>query len=109
MTGHPSPEAIYDRVRREIPSISIATVYKNLKLFVQHGFLREVSLHHGSARVETRREPHHHLVCVDCRSIIDLDEADFEPVRLKKGIPGGFQVHRYSIEIQGLCKSCAER
>jgi Fur family peroxide stress response transcriptional regulator len=109
MAGHPSPEAVYERVREEIPSISLATVYKNLKLFVQHGLLREVSLHHGSVRIETRQEQHHHLVCVRCRSITDIDEAEFEPVRLKKASPAGFRVHRYSIEVQGLCKSCAER
>ena len=108
LAGHPSPEAVYEQVRRHIPSISLATVYKNLKTFVQHGMLREVSLHHGSARIETRPEPHHHLVCVQCKSIADIDESEFEPVRLKNRAPNGFKVHRYSIEIQGLCKGCAE-
>ena len=42
--GHYSPEDIYAAVRRRIPSISLATVYNNLRLFIECGLLREVSL-----------------------------------------------------------------
>lgn len=107
MHGHPSPEAVYEAVRQDIPSISLATVYKNIKTFVDSGMLREVSLHHGSARIETNMEPHHHMVCSNCKAIVDLDESEFEAPRLKKRAPGGFQVHRISIEVIGLCKNCA--
>src|SRR4051794_309254 len=64
MQNHPSPEAIYEVVKTKIPSISLATVYKNIRTFVEHGLLREVSLHHGSTRLETNLHPHHHLVCL---------------------------------------------
>ena len=43
MHGHPSPEAVYELVKVDIPSISLATVYKNLKTFEEHGLIREVS------------------------------------------------------------------
>ena len=56
MEGHPSPEEVYARVKKKVPSISMATVYKNIHLFVESGVLREVSLHHGSQRVEMNRE-----------------------------------------------------
>jgi Fur family peroxide stress response transcriptional regulator len=104
---HPSPEAVYEIVRKQIPSISLATVYKNIKTFVDSGLLREVSLHHGSARLETNLKPHHHLVCVKCKAIHDLPDVDMEPLRLKKRPPLGFKVHRYSVEVIGLCKDCA--
>ena len=52
LEGHPSPELIYDAVRKKIPSISLATVYKNVRTFLESGMLREVSMHHGSIRVE---------------------------------------------------------
>jgi Fur family peroxide stress response transcriptional regulator len=107
MRDHPSPEAIYEKVRRQIPSVSLATVYKNIKTFVDRGILREVSLHHGSTRLETNLDPHHHLVCLRCKTIVDLDDADVEPVRLKAQVPRGFRVHRCSVEVIGLCKDCA--
>jgi Fur family transcriptional regulator, peroxide stress response regulator len=105
--GHPSPEEVYEHVRQSIPSISLATVYKNIRVFMEHGLLAEVSLHHGSARLETNMKPHHHMVCMRCRGIVDLDDADLEPVRFKKHAPGGFQIHRYSVEVLGFCKDCA--
>ena len=60
--GHHSPEQIYADVRRRIPRISLATVYNNLRLFVGHGLLREVSPHASTLLVEGYLEPHHHLV-----------------------------------------------
>lgn len=109
MGGHPSPEAVYDVVRVRIPSISLATVYKNLKTFEEHGLIHEVSPHHGPARFETNASPHHHLVCLRCKEILDLPAGDIGPVRLKKRVPGGFRIERYSIEILGVCGSCAKQ
>ncbi|HYP15192.1 MAG TPA: transcriptional repressor, partial [Bryobacteraceae bacterium] len=85
----------------------LATVYKNIHTFVEHGIVREVSLHHGSARLETNPNPHHHLVCIACKAMIDLPDEDIEPVRLKKRAPKGFRIHRYSVEVLGLCPQCA--
>ena len=82
--GHHSPEEIYDWVKQDLPSISLATVYKNLKTFVQAGLLREVSPHHGSWRVDAKLDPHHHLVCTHCHSITDLDS----------GFPGSGRIAR---------------
>jgi len=104
--GHPSPESIYDEVRRQIPSISLATVYKNIRTFLEAGLLREVSPHHGSLRLEANLIDHHHLVCTRCKAIVDLAETDIEPVHLKRELPSGFRVLRYSVEFQGLCPDC---
>lgn len=108
MRSHPSPEAIYEKVRGEIPSISLGTVYKNIRAFLDAGLLREVSPHHGTLRLETNLEEHHHLVCTRCKTIVDLEETDLEPVRLKCQLPGGFRVDRYNVEFRGLCASCAK-
>ncbi len=108
MHDHPSPEAVYEKVRKHIPSISLGTVYKNIKTFVDAGMLGEVSLHHGPTRLETNLAPHHHMVCVQCKAIVDLSDDDLEPVRLKKRLPRGFSVQRYSVEVIGLCMRCAQ-
>lgn len=105
--GHPSPEAVYERVRREIPSISLATVYKNIKTFVDSGMVREVSLHHGTLRVDPNPHPHHHLVCARCKAIVDVDASSIGPIRLKSKLPKRFQVERFSVDIIGLCERCS--
>jgi Fur family peroxide stress response transcriptional regulator len=104
---HPTPEAVYEKVRRQIPSISLGTVYKNIHTFLEAGMLQEVSLHHGSLRIDARTDPHHHLVCRVCRSIIDLDEHDVEPVRVRRQLPAGFHIERQNVEIVGVCESCS--
>lgn len=105
--GHYSPEEIYEQVKQDLPSISLATVYKNLKTFVRAGLLQEVSPHHGW-RIDANPHPHHHLVCTHCGSITDIALDRFDPVKLRGKLPAGFRVEKLSVEIQGTCKTCAE-
>ncbi|AXC11379.1 ferric uptake regulator, FUR family [Acidisarcina polymorpha] len=106
--GHPSPEEVYARVRRKIPSISLATVYKTIHSFIEGGIFHEVSLHHGSLRVETNQTPHHHLVCTHCRSIHDIDESELGLTTQGGKLPGGFLVERYAIDVLGRCPACQQ-
>ena len=104
--GHPSPEDIYARVKRRIPAISLATVYKNLHLFIDSGIFQQVSLHHGSMRVETNQTRHYHLLCSGCKSIHDLDPASLGIDELPRALPGGFRMERLSVDVVGLCAAC---
>jgi Fur family peroxide stress response transcriptional regulator len=106
MPGHPSPDEVYLRLRKRIPSISLATVYKNIRLFLDSGILQEVSPHHGSLRVEMNRHAHHHLVCTRCKCITDIDEEDIAQLPRRKKLAGGFLVQRYAIDVLGLCAGC---
>jgi Fur family transcriptional regulator, peroxide stress response regulator len=106
MDGHPSPEEVYARVKRKVPSISLATVYKNIHLFVESGVFRKMSVHHGSVRVEMNEEPHHHLVCSKCKVISDIDESSLGELPRRRKLPGGFLVERYSVDVIGLCAEC---
>ncbi len=105
--GHYSPEEIYEQVKPHLPSISLATVYKNLKTFIEAGMLREVTPHHGAWRIDANLHPHHHLVCTRCHSITDLPVEMLAPVKLRGRLPAGFRVEKFSLEVQGLCRTCA--
>ncbi len=111
MYGHPSPEEVFAAVKQRIPSISLATVYKNIHLFVESGVLRELSVHHGTLRVEMNREPHHHQVCSVCKKVSDLTDdelgVDFQTPSTK--LPGGFLVERVSMDVIGICPDCQRR
>jgi len=104
--GHHSPETIYAAVKRRIPSISLATVYNNLRLFIECGLLREVTPHSSTLRVDGNLEPHHHLVCTRCKSVQDItcDFIDFK--RLARQAPGGFDLTQPLVEVFGLCPRC---
>ena len=106
MHGHPSPEEVYAKVKKKVPAISLATVYKNIHLFVESGVFREVSMHHGSVRVEMNGEAHHHMVCSKCKAITDIGEEELGLVAKRNKLPGGFLVERYAVDVIGVCAKC---
>ena len=107
--GHHSPEKIYAAVRRKLPSISLATVYNNLRLFVERGLLREVSPHASTLLVDGNLEPHHHLVCSRCKSVQDIEGEFIDFKRLSRQLPDGFDLTQPLVEVFGLCRSCASK
>ena len=110
MHGHPSPEEVFVQVKELVPAISLATVYKNIHLFLASGILREVSPHHGSLRIEVNSKPHHHMVCTHCRSIQDISESELleysgcRPAELT--LPNGFLAQRLAMDVLGICSRC---
>ncbi len=106
MHGHPSPEEVYASVKERIPSISLATVYKNIHLFVESGVLRELSMHHGTLRVEMNKEPHHHLVCSVCKRVMDVEQDELGMGAPRLQLPNGFLVERVSVDVIGVCPVC---
>ena len=109
MPGHYSPENVYAEVRRRTPSISLATVYKNLRLFVEHGLLREVSPHASTLLVEGNLEPHHHLVCTRCKAVQDIEGDFINLKRLSRQAPRGFDLSQPLVEVFGLCRRCSAK
>ena len=107
--GHRSPEQIYAAVRKRVPSISLATVYNNLRLFVAHGLLREVTPHASTLRVDGNLNPHHHLVCSRCKSVRDIDGDLIDLKRLSRKLPEGFDLTRPVVEVFGLCSRCSSK
>jgi Fur family peroxide stress response transcriptional regulator len=103
---HPSPELVYDRVRAEIPSISKATVYKNIHAFVEAGVLREVSDLHQTNRLDANLDRHHHLICTRCKRVVDYQDKQLNRVRASEAEPLGFQLDEYRVEARGLCPTC---
>lgn len=109
MHGHPSPEEVYAMVKRRIPSVSLATVYKNIHLFVESGVLRQLSMHHGTLRVEMNSEPHYHLVCSNCKSVTDCGPEELGLPAETPHFVNGFAVERLSVDVIGLCAACRQQ
>ncbi len=106
MEGHPTVEDIYKKVLQEIPSISLATVYKNLEVLTQHGLVTQVARLHGITRYDVNNEPHHHLMCVQCRKIVDVEDEVLPRLTLPEEQRRGFEVFNYQIQFEGLCEEC---
>jgi Fur family peroxide stress response transcriptional regulator len=103
---HPDAEWIYERVKKQIPDISLGTVYRNLKLLKELGAIREVGLSGGICHYEIETPPHYHFRCEVCGTIIDLDERVDRSVANRVEKKTGFKVTGQNLELSGLCLKC---
>ena len=103
---HPRADAVYETVRREHPHISLATVHRTLETLCEIGEARKVTTLHDSARYDGNLDPHHHVVCVKCRRVRDIEIPELERVLKGRATVGDFQILGSSLEIQGLCSDC---
>lgn len=106
MEGHPTVEEIFRQVQLEIPTISLATVYKNLETLTQNKLVTQVTRLHDVTRYDVNNEPHHHLVCVQCRKIVDVDGQAVPQLSLPAAASHGFEIFGFQIQFDGLCAEC---
>lgn len=100
--GHPSAEQVFERVRRQLPSVSLATVYNSLEALVDCGQLSRVPrTDRGPARYDPRRDTHHHARCVACSKVWDIDQKAID-VRSKAALRG-FKPVGYKVEVLVEC------
>jgi Fur family peroxide stress response transcriptional regulator len=110
---HPSAEDIHRAVRKRVPHLSLATVYKNLESLREIGAVSDVNALHEHGRYEAALpgtgagKPHHHLVCISCRKVVDLHDAALDGLRVSDTL--GFQVRALKVQVEGICPDCAAR
>jgi len=107
--GHPSAEELYAAVRRELPTLSLATVYKTLDTLARIGAVRRVSGAGAGSRWDTGLESHHHLVCIECGSVRDVADARLDAVKRRAvalASRHGFRASGHVVEILGHCADC---
>jgi Fe2+ or Zn2+ uptake regulation protein len=103
---HPSAERVYEKVRRDMPNVSLKTVYQTLNDLAELGAISQLDVGTGSARFDPNVEtPHHHLVCRSCGKVRDL-AADFPGVTVSGRAAKGFAVESAEVVFRGLCDEC---
>jgi Fur family transcriptional regulator, peroxide stress response regulator len=106
---HPTAELLYRAVRGDLPQISRMTVHRILGTFVSLGLLAK-SCHPGSsARFEPNLRRHHHLVCLDCGKIIDLEDGRLNRIPWPDAVRQGFKIEDYHIHFRGRCARCRQK
>lgn len=105
---HPTPEALYKRVRRQMPSLSLATIYKVLDALESVGLVRAVPVLSRKRRYDANDDVHHHLVCTACGDIKDYYSEEFDRLVPRQTLRG-FRPQAVSVNITGLCARCRSR
>ena len=104
---HPRADAIFAEVRRQHPHISLATVHRTLETLCDIGEARKVTMLHDSARYDGNITPHHHVVCVECRRIRDIEIPELDKILEGRSELGEFTVIGSSLEVHARCENCA--
>ena len=104
-TDHPDVDELYNRVSKIDPKISIATVYRTVKLFEESGILTKHEFKGGKARYEELNESHHdHLIDVKSGEIIEFVDDEIEKLQKKVAEKHGYTLVDHKLELYGVKK-----
>ena len=109
VTDHPSAETVHSRVRERAPNISLDTVYRTLATFERFGLVLSVPGDGDQQRYDPNTHPHHHMVCVRCKSIEDLDWPEVWAGSLPPSARRWGRACDVQVVVRGVCRRCLER
>ena len=102
---HPDVDELYNRVSKIDAKISIATVYRTVKLFEEAGILAKHEFKGGKARYETLNESHHdHLIDIKTGEIIEFVDDEIEKLQEKVAEKYGYKLVDHKLELYGIKK-----
>ena len=104
--SHPTAAQTYEALVRELPNLSLGTVYRNLEVLVSEGAVEEVPWAGGGVRYDGNPKPHHHFICESCGAIDDLHLQAPPELARKLRRARGRTARRIHIDFYGLCESC---
>ena len=102
---HPDVDELYNRVSKIDPKISIATVYRTVKLFEESGIVTKHDFKGGKARYEELSESHHdHLIDIKTGEIIEFVDQEIEKLQTKVAEKYGYKLVDHKLELYGIKK-----
>lgn len=108
--GHPNVEKIYEQIRKDFPTMSLATVYRNVMLLKSLGEILELGFSDGSNRYDGNKPyPHPHVICVKCKKIIDPDLDSLKDMTDEVAVETGFTILMHRLDFFGICQDCLEK
>ncbi len=108
MRGHVSVEELAARVRARDPRVSLATVYRTMKLLSDCGLATARQFGDGQTRYEAAagKDHHDHLICTACGEIVEFANDQIELLQARVARDHGFEVERHKLELYGRCDRC---
>lgn len=105
--GHIDIDNLYENLKKQIPSLSLATVYKNMHSLVDKNIISEVSIPGKKTMYEICDNSHIHHVCTECGAIEDIL---YDSLSMVKNIPelSGKEISECSVTVYGRCSKCSD-
>lgn len=106
--GHLSVEELWGKVRQQDTKVSVATVYRTMKLLADCGLAHARNFGDGQTRYEPAAGRHHHdhLICTRCGTIVEFENDRIEAMQDSVARKHGFKVTSHKMELYGLCRDC---
>ena len=108
LRDHPTSADVYEAVREHHPSISRATVYRNLGVLASRGEVTRVEVPNGADRYDFRTTPHCHALCRTCGGVFDIEMPQVD-MASQVTDAHGFSIERCEIVFEGVCAQCRSR
>jgi len=103
---HPTAIEIYDEVRKQMPTISLGTIYRNLEILCSQGSIRKIETCGDQKRFDATSENHLHIICSSCGRIQDVENQPEIDVSKLTDIDTDFSITGVRLELLGLCPDC---
>ncbi len=105
--NHPSVDMIYEEVRRDFPTTSLATIYKTVTLLKELGQVLELGFPEGSNRFDGNEpSPHPHMICISCKKIVDPPLDSLSDLTSEAAQKTGFNIVTHRLDFFGICPEC---
>jgi Fur family peroxide stress response transcriptional regulator len=104
--SHPTADEIYRALEHKFPSMSVATVYNNLRMFKEAELVRELTYGDASSRFDVNVSQHYHVICKKCGKIVDFEYPCLDEIEHQASRVTGFKVESHRMEMYGTCEDC---
>jgi Fur family transcriptional regulator, peroxide stress response regulator len=105
--GHPSVEDIYGQIKNDFPTMSLATVYRNILLIKSFGEVLELGFPDGSNRYDGNKPyPHPHVICIQCKKIVDPNLDSLDDMKKEVAAETKFKILNHRLDFFGICSDC---
>lgn len=103
---HLTAEEIYEQLAEKFSSVSITTVYNNIKLLVKLGFVKELKFGEGLSKFEWVDKDHYHIFCTSCGKLEDFYYPRLKEVEAFAQDLSKYKIHNHQLQFYGLCSGC---
>jgi Fur family peroxide stress response transcriptional regulator len=104
---HPDADMVYQRVREQMPTVSLDTVYRTLWLLNDHGLITALGPSRERTRFDANLTRHHHFVCVHCGFTRDFYSEELNNIKLPRSAKALGRIEATLVEVRGVCRGCA--
>ena len=105
--GHPSVDDIHCQIKTDFPTMSLATVYRNIVLIKSLGEVLELGFPDGSNRYDGNKpDPHPHVICIKCKKIVDPDLDSLDEMKKEVASETKFKILNHRLDFFGICSDC---